>query len=112
MGVRIVVTGGAGFLGTLLVRRLLHEPVALGGAAPADLAGLTVVDLAAPPDDVRADPRVRTVAGALEGALAGLRAARESIRSNPQLTAEQKREALEGIENGERDVRESLTRDD
>ena len=35
MSSRIVITGGAGFLGTLLARRLLGEPVVLGGAAPA-----------------------------------------------------------------------------
>ena len=45
MSTRIVVTGGSGFLGTLLARRLLSEPVALGGAAPAAVGELTLVDL-------------------------------------------------------------------
>ena len=43
MSARIVVTGGSGFLGSLLARRLLGGPVALGGAAPADVAELTLV---------------------------------------------------------------------
>ena len=47
MSARIVVTGGSGFLGSLLARRLLGGPVALGGAAPADVAELTLVDLVA-----------------------------------------------------------------
>ena len=51
MSTRIVVTGGAGFLGTLLARRLLGEPVVLGGA-PAPVAELVLIDLVAPPADV------------------------------------------------------------
>ena len=59
MSARIVVTGGSGFLGSLLARRLLGGPVALGGAAPADVAELTLVDLVPPPADStgRADAR-------------------------------------------------------
>src|SRR6201995_5960408 len=56
MSVRVIVTGGAGFLGTLLVRRLLAGPVAAGGAGPALVGELVVADLAAPPADVTADP--------------------------------------------------------
>ncbi len=61
MSSRIVVTGGAGFLGTLPARRLLGEPVALGGRPrPTHAAQLVLIDLVAPPaDDVAADPRVR-----------------------------------------------------
>src|SRR5690349_2022883 len=72
MSTRIVITGGSGFLGTLLARALLAEPLVLGGAPPADLDELTLIDLVAPPADVRADPRVRSVAGPLEAALDGL----------------------------------------
>jgi nucleoside-diphosphate-sugar epimerase len=62
---RIVVTGGAGFLGTLLARRLLAGPVALGGAEPAEVDELVLVDLAAPAPDLAADRRVRAVVGEL-----------------------------------------------
>ena len=55
---------GSGFLGSLLARRLLGGPVALGGAAPADVAELTLVDLVAPPADVAADARAGAVAAA------------------------------------------------
>jgi D-erythronate 2-dehydrogenase len=72
MSTRIVITGGSGFLGSLLARALLTEPVVLGGAPPAPLDELTLVDLVAPPADLRADPRVRPVTGPLESALAGL----------------------------------------
>ena len=69
MSCRVVVTGGAGFLGTLLARRLLDEPVVLGGAPPAPVAELVLIDLVAPPPDVRADGRVRSVTGQLITAL-------------------------------------------
>lgn len=49
---------------------------------------------------------------ALRSALAGLRGARAAIESNPQLTPEQKREALNGIDHGERQIREDLQRAD
>ena len=65
MSSRIVITGGSGFLGSLLARRLLREPVALGGAEPADVTELVLVDLVAPADDLRADGRVRCLTGAL-----------------------------------------------
>jgi nucleoside-diphosphate-sugar epimerase len=63
--VRVVVTGGAGFLGTLLARRLLAGPVAVGGAAPAAVTELVLVDLAAPAPELAADPRVRAAVGGL-----------------------------------------------
>jgi len=66
---RIVITGGAGFLGSLLARRLLAAPVAIGGAAPAAISDLILVDLAAPPADLTADPRVRPHVGGLDEAL-------------------------------------------
>ncbi|PAX08604.1 M56 family metallopeptidase [Sphingomonas lenta] len=49
---------------------------------------------------------------ALEGALRGLDAARTSIEVNPNLTPDQKREALEGIAEGEREIRADLQRAD
>jgi nucleoside-diphosphate-sugar epimerase len=67
--VRVVITGGAGFLGTLLARRLLAGPVGIGGGAPADVDELVLLDLVAP---VVTDRRVRPVVGELVTALPGL----------------------------------------
>jgi D-erythronate 2-dehydrogenase len=69
---RAVITGGAGFIGTLLARRLLGGPAGAGGAPEAEVAELTLIDLAAPRADVTADPRVRVVTGDLAAAVAGL----------------------------------------
>jgi nucleoside-diphosphate-sugar epimerase len=65
MSTRIVITGGAGFVGSLLARRLLASPVALGGAEPDEVGELILVDLAAPPDDLAGDARVRPLVGEL-----------------------------------------------
>jgi nucleoside-diphosphate-sugar epimerase len=65
VGIRVIVTGGAGFIGTLLVRRLLAGPVAAGGAGPAPVDEVVIADLAAPQPDVAADPRARAVTGDL-----------------------------------------------
>ncbi|HET9079331.1 MAG TPA: D-erythronate dehydrogenase [Trebonia sp.] len=72
MGIRVIVTGGAGFIGTLLARRLLAEPVTAGDAPPAKVGKLVIADLAAPPADVAADPRVRAVTGDLAATVSGL----------------------------------------
>lgn len=69
---KILITGGAGFLGTLLARRLLAEPVALGGVPAAEVDELLLVDLAPPPAGLADDPRVRPLAGELGGALGEL----------------------------------------
>src|SRR5690349_14586519 len=71
MSARIVITGGAGFLGSRLARRLLAGPVALDGD-PVDVGEVVLVDLAGPPDDLAADQRVTVVTGELEEAVAGL----------------------------------------
>ena len=69
MSTRVIVTGGAGFIGTLLARRLLAGPVTIGDARPAPVDELVLVDLAAPPPDVAGDPRVRAVTGDLAEAV-------------------------------------------
>jgi nucleoside-diphosphate-sugar epimerase len=69
---RVVLTGGAGFLGTLLARRLLAGPVALGGGAPADVDELVLVDLADPAPDLAGDGRVRVVTGEIGSAVGEL----------------------------------------
>jgi nucleoside-diphosphate-sugar epimerase len=72
MSARVVVTGGAGFLGALLARRLLAGPVAFGGAEPVEVGELVLVDIADPPPDLAEDPRVRAVVGDLADVLDGL----------------------------------------
>ena len=69
MSTRVIVTGGAGFIGTLLARRLLARPVTIGEARPAPVDELVLVDLVPPPPDVAGDPRVRAVTGDLADAV-------------------------------------------
>jgi D-erythronate 2-dehydrogenase len=57
-GMRIIVTGGAGFVGSLLARRLLAGPFEVGGEI-ADVDEVVLADLVAPAADLAADPRVR-----------------------------------------------------
>ncbi|MCO1658629.1 NAD-dependent epimerase/dehydratase family protein [Pseudonocardia sp. S2-4] len=68
---RVVITGGAGFLGAMLARRLLAGPLAVGGAEPADVDELLLVDIVEPPSDLVADTRVRAVVGDLHAVLDG-----------------------------------------
>jgi nucleoside-diphosphate-sugar epimerase len=64
-----VITGGAGFLGLRLARSLLQQGrLALAGAAPVEIARITLVDRVAPPDDLLVDTRVTALTGDL-GAL-------------------------------------------
>ena len=56
----VLISGGAGFLGAELARRLLRTG-AVGGARPDAVDRLMVLDRIAPPPDVAADPRVRVV---------------------------------------------------
>jgi nucleoside-diphosphate-sugar epimerase len=65
----VVITGGAGFVGTILARRLLSEPFAVGAAAPDEAGELVLVDLVPPPPDLTADRRVRSVVGELGAVL-------------------------------------------
>jgi nucleoside-diphosphate-sugar epimerase len=62
----VVITGGAGFLGVRLARRLLEQgTLSLAGTAALPIERLTLVDRAAPPPTLQADPRVQTVIGDL-----------------------------------------------
>lgn len=72
MPTRAVVTGGAGFIGTLLARRLLAAPIAIGAAAPTDIDELVLLDLVAPRPDLAADRRVRAVVAELDAGLPAL----------------------------------------
>jgi nucleoside-diphosphate-sugar epimerase len=67
---KVLVTGGAGFLGDLLVRRLLASPLALDGAAVREIDELVIADLVAPRDDLVRDPRVRVLTGELHDTIA------------------------------------------
>ncbi len=62
----IVITGGAGFLGVRLARALLAlGQLSLAGAVPAAIGRITLVDRAAPPADLAADPRIAVLIGDL-----------------------------------------------
>ena len=67
---QIVITGGAGFLGVRLARTLLAQgSLSLAGAAPAAISRITLVDRAAPPPDLAADPRIAALTGDLNALL-------------------------------------------
>jgi nucleoside-diphosphate-sugar epimerase len=69
MRTRVLITGAAGFIGTLLARALIAEPVSIGGESEAEVDEFILVDLVASQADVVADPRVHAVIGELESAL-------------------------------------------
>jgi D-erythronate 2-dehydrogenase len=66
---RILITGGSGFLGALLARTLLQHGQLGGGP----VNELVLADLQPPPDDLLADGRVRALTGALIAQCVGLR---------------------------------------
>ena len=55
---RVIVTGGAGFVGTMLATRLLAGPVEVGGGEPAPVDELVLADLVAPTPDASTDTPV------------------------------------------------------
>ncbi|MES2956294.1 MAG: SDR family oxidoreductase, partial [Pseudomonadota bacterium] len=66
----IVITGGAGFLGVRLARELLkQETLSLAGSPAQAITRITLVDRAAPPADLAADPRVQALEGDLNALL-------------------------------------------
>ena len=66
----IVITGGSGFVGARLARTLLAQgSLALNGAGVQKITQVTLTDQAAPPNDLKADARVRFVAGDLNNLL-------------------------------------------
>ena len=69
---RILITGGGGFVGSALARRILAAgSLAVGGAPAAEVEELVLADLVAPAPDLVADPRVRAATGDLATVLAG-----------------------------------------
>ena len=67
---QIVITGGAGFLGVRLARTLIAQGnLSLAGGSPTAIQRITLVDRAAPPADLLADPRVAAIEGDLNALL-------------------------------------------
>ncbi len=65
--VNVVITGGAGFLGSRLARELLAAgSLEVAGAGPRPLSRVTLIDRAPVPPDLPADPRVTVIRGDLD----------------------------------------------
>jgi nucleoside-diphosphate-sugar epimerase len=67
----ILITGGGGFVGARLARSLLQRgSLSLAGAPAKRIETVTLTDRAAPPDDLKNDPRVKCVVGDLNDVIA------------------------------------------
>ncbi|WES63841.1 NAD-dependent epimerase/dehydratase family protein [Microbacter sp. GSS18] len=67
---RVLITGGAGFLGTLLARQLLRDGLGPAGSDRRAVDELLLADLFPPHASLADEPRVTALTGELEGTLA------------------------------------------
>jgi D-erythronate 2-dehydrogenase len=76
----VVVTGGAGFLGSRLARELLAAgSIDVAGGGPRPLGQVTLIDQAPPPADLAADERVTAIRGDLGELLAPAGSGRDTL---------------------------------
>ena len=70
---KIIITGGAGFLGVRLARTLLAMgSLSVNGQAAAPITRITLADRVAPPNDLVVDPRIEVALGDLNAQLSSV----------------------------------------
>jgi D-erythronate 2-dehydrogenase len=78
--VHVVITGGAGFIGSRLAREVLATgSLAVAGGEPRRLSRVTVIDQVAPRPDLTADKRVAAIVGELGDLLGPGGAGRDAL---------------------------------